>query len=215
MSIYATGRVAHLRARACVCTLTMRNSSGSLRNYNSFSLRKISLEKKNKTQSTMNVLAILIFKDIHHGTGSVKTCSSRWIMIQIKTILPKILTPPIDAIVLSRRRAVRPIISLIVGGEEQQVAAMRNAAITVRRASSAGKKSVGQVRFVERGRDAFLPTIISSRAYPCHRLCSPFQGFRTKGATHPESQDVVPRRLRGSVWISLSPSCSPPPSLSL
>lgn len=110
----------------------------------------------------MNVLAILIFKDIHHGTGSVKTCSSRWIMIQIKTILPKI-TPPIDAIVLSRRRAVRPIISLIVGGEEQQVAAMRNAAITVRRASSAGKKSVGQVRFVERGRDAFLPTIISSR----------------------------------------------------
>lgn len=52
----------------------------------------------------MNVLAILIFKDIHHGTGSVKTCSSRWIMIQIKTILPKILTP-IDAIVLSRRRA--------------------------------------------------------------------------------------------------------------
>lgn len=214
MSIYATGRVAHLRARACVCTLTMRNSSGSLRNYNSFSLRKISLEKKNKTQSTMNV-TILIFKDIHHGTGSVKTCSSRWIMIQIKTILPKILTPPIDAIVLSRRRAVRPIISLIVGGEEQQVAAMRNAAITVRRASSAGKKSVGQVRFVERGRDAFLPTIISSRAYPCHRLCSPFQGFRTKGATHPESQDVVPRRLRGSVWISLSPSCSPLPSLSL
>lgn len=214
MSIYATGRVAHLRARACVCTVTMRNSSGSLRNYNSFSLRKISLEKKNKTQSTMNVL-ILIFKDIHHGTGSVKTCSSRWIMIQIKTILPKILTPPIDAIVLSRRRAVSPIISLIVGGEEQQVAAMRNAAITVRRASSAGKKSVGQVRFVERGRDAFLPTIISSRAYPCHRLCSPFQGFRTKGATHPESQDVVPRRLRGSVWISLSPSCSPPPSLSL
>lgn len=92
----------------------------------------------------MNVL-ILIFKDIHHGTGSVKTCSSRWIMIQIKTILPKILTPPIDAIVLSRRRAVRPIISLIVGGEEQQVAAMRNAAITVRRASSAGKKSVGPV----------------------------------------------------------------------
>lgn len=163
----------------------------------------------------MNVLAILIFKDIHHETGSVKTCSSRWIMIQIKTILPKILTPPIDAIVLSRRRAVRPIISLIVGGEEQQVAAMRNAAITARRASSAGKKSVGQVRFVERGRDAFLPTIISSRAYPCHRLCSPFQGFRTKGATHPESQDVVPRRLRGSVWISLSPSCSPPPSLSL
>lgn len=163
----------------------------------------------------MNVLAILIFKDIHHGTGSVKTCSSRWIMIQIKTILPKILTPPIDAIVLSRRRAVSPIISLIVGGEEQQVAAMRNAAITARRASSAGKKSVGQVRFVERGRDAFLPTIISSRAYPCHRLCSPFQGFRTKGATHPESQDVVPRRLRGSVWISLSPSCSPLPSLSL
>lgn len=112
-------------------------------------------------------------------------------------------------------RDEEPIISLIVGGEEQQVAAMRNAAITVRRASSAGKKSVGQVRFVERGRDAFLPTIISSRAYPCHRLCSPFQGFRTKGATHPESQDVVPRRLRGSVWISLSPSCSPPPSLSL
>lgn len=74
----------------------------------------------------MNV-TILIFKDIHHGTGSVKTCSSRWIMIQIKTILPKILTPPIDAIVLSRRRSVRPIISLIVGAEEQQVAAMRNA----------------------------------------------------------------------------------------
>lgn len=159
----------------------------------------------------MNFLAILIFKDIHHGTGSVKTCSSRWIMIQIKTILPKILTPPIDAIVLSRRRAAdhKP------NRRWRGAAGSRDEKRGHHREASVGKKSVGQVRFVERGRDAFLPTIISSRAYPCHRLCSPFQGFRTKGATHPESQDVVPRRLRGSVWISLSPSCSPLPSLSL
>lgn len=96
------------------------------------------------------------------------------------------------------------------GEEEQQVAAKSDEKRGHH--ERAGKKSVGQVRFVERGRDAFfLPTMISSRAYPCHRLCSsspPFKDFGRKVGGRVQrtlkARTLSLRRLRGSVWISLS-----------